>query len=130
MSAQGRSYPLRNLDVLYIGRGIPDISFESQTTENPAIFYLLSYPAHRNHPVTLVTKEEAKPTPLGSQETCNQRIVNRYIHLEGARSCQLVMGVTTLTSGSAWNTMPRTPTCGARRFICTSTLRPMRASFT
>jgi len=103
---QGRSFTVRNLDVLYVGRGIPDISFESQTTEQPAIFYLLSYPAHRSYPVTLITKEEAKPTPLGSQETCNQRIVNRYIHLEGARSCQLVMGVTTLSNGSAWNTMP------------------------
>ena len=30
----------------------------------------------------------------------------RYVHLEGARSGQLVMGVTTLEQGSVWNTMP------------------------
>jgi len=103
---EGRNFTLRNLDVLYVGRGHANISFASQTPEQPAILYLLSYPAHRSYPVTLVTKEEAKPTPLGSQETCNQRIVNRYIHLEGARSCQLVMGVTHLQNGNAWNTMP------------------------
>ncbi len=103
---EGRSCTLRNLDVLYVGRGHANISFASQTAEQPAIFYLLSYPAHRSYPVTLITKEEAKPTPLGSQETCNQRIVNKYIHLEGARSCQLVMGVTHLQNGNAWNTMP------------------------
>jgi hypothetical protein len=37
---------------------------------------------------------------------CNHRTVCKYIHLDGARSCQLVMGVTHLHSGSAWNTMP------------------------
>jgi 4-deoxy-L-threo-5-hexosulose-uronate ketol-isomerase len=30
----------------------------------------------------------------------------KYIHLDGIRSCQLVMGVTVLEPGSMWNTMP------------------------
>jgi 4-deoxy-L-threo-5-hexosulose-uronate ketol-isomerase len=99
-------YALENLDVLYIGRGNADVRFESAANETPAIFYLLSYPAHASYPVTLVKKAEASPTQLGSAETCNLRTVCRYIHLEGARSCQLVMGVTHLQAGSAWNTMP------------------------
>ncbi len=51
-------------------------------------------------------KEEASPTELGSLETCNKRTICKYIHLQGARSCQLVMGVTHLATGSNWNTMP------------------------
>ncbi len=100
------SYELANLDVLYIGRGNPEITFESVDNSAPAIFYLLSYPAHAIYPVTLVSKEEASPTELGSAETCNLRTICKYIHLGGAKSCQLVMGVTHLHEGSAWNTMP------------------------
>jgi 4-deoxy-L-threo-5-hexosulose-uronate ketol-isomerase len=101
-----RSYPLENLDVLYIGRGSPEVRFESNSPEHPAVFYLLSYPAHSEYPVTLVKKADASPTEMGSVETCNLRTICKYIHLGGARSCQLVMGVTHLHPGSAWNTMP------------------------
>ena len=100
------SYTLRNLDLLYIGRGNPELRFESESERTPAVFYLLSYPAHAVHPVTLVKKEDAQPTEIGSAETCNHRTIYKYIHLAGARSCQLVMGVTHLHTGSAWNTMP------------------------
>ncbi|HUB28866.1 MAG TPA: 5-dehydro-4-deoxy-D-glucuronate isomerase [Terracidiphilus sp.] len=100
------SYPLNNLDLLYIGRGNAEVLFESRSGGSPAAFYLLSYPAHATYPVTLVKKEEAQPAELGSVETCNRRTVYKYIHLAGAKSCQLVMGVTHLQSGSAWNTMP------------------------
>ena len=92
--------------MLYIGRGNADVRFESAAKETPAIFYLLSYPAHASYPVALVKKADASPTQLGSAETCNLRTVCKYIHLEGARSCQLVMGVTHLQAGSPWNTMP------------------------
>ena len=43
---------------------------------------------------------------LGSAETANLREITRLIHLEGTRSCQLVMGFTQLAPGSVWNTMP------------------------
>lgn len=101
-----KSYELNNLDVLYIGRGSPAVSFESKDKAAPAVFCLLSYPAHTSYPETLVRKEEASPTELGSVETCNRRTIYKYIHLGGARSCQLVMGVTRLQSGSNWNSMP------------------------
>jgi len=100
------SYPLANLDCLYIGRGAKEIAFESADPDSPALFYLLSYPAHCSYPTALVRKGEASPVELGSTETCNRRTVCKYIHLEGTQSCQLVMGVTHLHSGSAWNTMP------------------------
>jgi 4-deoxy-L-threo-5-hexosulose-uronate ketol-isomerase len=102
----GKSYELNNLDVLYVGRGNAEVSFESKDKAAPAVFYLLSYPAHTSYPVALVRKEDANPTTIGTPETINHRTICKYIHLQGAKSCQLVMGVTHLHSGSAWNTMP------------------------
>jgi 4-deoxy-L-threo-5-hexosulose-uronate ketol-isomerase len=103
---QGVAYSLNNLDVLYIGRGNPEITFASDSTANPAVFYLLSYPAHATYPATVVTKDQAQPTQLGSVHTANQRTIYKYIHQSGAKSCQLVMGVTHLSEGSVWNTIP------------------------
>ncbi|HUY95192.1 MAG TPA: 5-dehydro-4-deoxy-D-glucuronate isomerase [Terracidiphilus sp.] len=102
----GVAHELNNLDLVYIGRGHPDVRFASKDPGNPAAFYLLSYPAHAPHPVTVIRKEAAQPSELGSAETCNRRTVYKYVHADGAKSCQLVMGVTHLHPGSAWNTMP------------------------
>jgi 4-deoxy-L-threo-5-hexosulose-uronate ketol-isomerase len=101
-----QAFDLEHLDCLYIGRGNPDVIFESRDANSHAVFYLLSYPAHTTHPTTLVKSADATPTELGSAETCNRRTVCKYIYLDGARSCQLVMGVTHLQPGSSWNTMP------------------------
>jgi 4-deoxy-L-threo-5-hexosulose-uronate ketol-isomerase len=104
--ADGTSHPLENLDCLYVGRGTKEIAFESNDPHSPAIFYLLSYAAHSTYHSTLIRKNEVEPVELGAAETCNRRTIYKYIHLNGARSCQLVMGVTHLHPGSAWNTMP------------------------
>jgi 4-deoxy-L-threo-5-hexosulose-uronate ketol-isomerase len=100
------SYPLNPLDLIYIGRDNPDIRFESKSKDSPAAFYILSYPAHTAYPVTVVPKESAQPTETGSAAQSNRRTIYKYIHAGGARSCQLVMGVTHLHEGSTWNTMP------------------------
>jgi 4-deoxy-L-threo-5-hexosulose-uronate ketol-isomerase len=102
----GKSYSLGNLDCLYIGRSANEISFASADPDSPATFYFLSYPAHASYPTTLIRKDEASPVELGTTEACNRRTVCKYIYLDGAKSCQLVMGVTHLHPGSAWNTMP------------------------
>jgi len=102
----GKSHALENLDCLYIGRGAKEIIFESTDPNSSAVFYLLSYPAHASYPTALVRKDEANAIELGNVETCNHRTVCKYIYLDGAKSCQLVMGVTHLHPGSAWNTMP------------------------
>jgi 4-deoxy-L-threo-5-hexosulose-uronate ketol-isomerase len=100
------TYSLANLDLIYIGRGNPEIRFESRLKQSPAVFYLLSYPAHTTYPTTLIKKESAQPTDIGSTAQCNRRTIYKYIHAAGAQSCQLVMGVTHLQEGSNWNTMP------------------------
>jgi len=104
--ADGQRFELANLDCLYIGRGNKTVEFASESAADPAVFYLLSYPAHAEYPLRLVRKEEATPTELGGSQNANHRFVCKYIHMQGARSCQLVMGVTHLDEGSIWNTMP------------------------
>ena len=100
------AHTLGNLDLLYIGRENPHVEFASASENEPAVFYILSYPAHARHDTALVRKEDAQPTTLGSAEMCNHRTVYKYVHEKGARSCQLVMGVTHLDEGSCWNTIP------------------------
>jgi 4-deoxy-L-threo-5-hexosulose-uronate ketol-isomerase len=106
IEVEGTSYELCNRDGLYIGRGNPSIRFRSQDPGRPAAFYLVSYPAHAGHPVRLIRKQEAEYVVLGDSSTANRRTLRRYIHQGGVQSCQLVMGLTELDTGSVWNTMP------------------------
>lgn len=106
ITAADKVYELNKLDCLYIGKGTEKIVFESEDAATPAVFYLLSSPAHRECATTLFTKEQASPTTIGSIETSNERTIYKYIHAEGIKSCQLVMGLTILKTGSVWNTMP------------------------
>lgn len=102
----GQSFELNKLDCVYAGKGTKEVSFFSDNAGDPAIFYLLSAPAHATYPNTKFTKEQAAPVNLGAAETSNKRTVYKYIHLDGIRSCQLVMGLTVLEAGSVWNSVP------------------------
>ncbi|MDB5252908.1 MAG: 5-dehydro-4-deoxy-D-glucuronate isomerase [Flaviaesturariibacter sp.] len=101
-----RSFALDKLDCLYIGRGETDISFSSNDASQPAVFFILSAPAHATYPTSLLKAADATPAALGSKETSNERTIYKYIHKDGIQSCQLVMGLTILQPGSVWNTMP------------------------
>lgn len=100
------TYNLSKKDTLYIGRGNRQIEFSSQSTVNPALFYLISLPAHQTYPTQLARAEAVEAATLGSPSTANQRRLYKVIHPEGIQSCQLVMGFTQLAEGSIWNTMP------------------------
>jgi 4-deoxy-L-threo-5-hexosulose-uronate ketol-isomerase len=91
---------------LYVGRGAVDVVLNSSDHTHPARFYVFSAPAHTTYPTTFVAPGEGTVRELGDQEQSNRRTLNQYIHEQGVRSCQVVMGVTTLHSGSMWNTMP------------------------
>ena len=106
ITADGQSFELKKLDCLYIGKGTKRVTFSSNNEAEPAVFYMLSSPAHATHPTTLLTHADAVKVTLGSAATANHRTINKYIHLEGIKSCQLVMGLTILHEGSVWNTMP------------------------
>ncbi len=106
VTADGEAFELSKLDCAYLGKGTKEVSFSSTDTNEPAIFFLLSCPAHHTYPNTKMTKDEAMPVQLGAVETANQRTIYKYIHNDGLASCQLVMGLTVLNTGSVWNTMP------------------------
>ncbi len=106
VTADGKKYDLDKLDCLYLGKGIKKVSFASVSKKEAAVFYLLSAPAHHKYASKKMTKEKASPVSLGDTSTSNKRTIYKYIHLEGIKSCQLVMGLTVLENGSVWNSVP------------------------
>jgi len=106
VTVDGTAYEMEDLDGLYIGRGSEEISFASADAAAPARFYLISYPAHTEYPTTLAKKADANALELGTVEDSNKRTIYQYIHENGIKSCQLVMGFTALEPGCVWNTMP------------------------
>lgn len=117
ITIDGRKYGVAFKEGMYIGMGAQDISFESVDGSNPAKFYINSAPAHKIYPTVLIkpegTQEEGvvivkdeNKVELGSLEDSNHRVICKYILPGQVESCQLVMGMTKLESGSVWNTMP------------------------
>jgi 4-deoxy-L-threo-5-hexosulose-uronate ketol-isomerase len=106
ITADGTPYEMDKLDCLYIGKGVESVTLTSIKSDTPAQFFLLSAPAHHAYPTQLMTKEQASPANMGAIETANKRTIYKYIHPDGIKSCQLVMGLTVLENGSVWNTMP------------------------
>lgn len=106
VTADGIAYEMEKLECVYVGKGTQQVSFSSTSAEEPALFYLLSLPAHHAYPTRKMTKAEAAPVNLGDISTSNKRTIYKYIHNEGIQSCQLVMGLTVLEEGSVWNSVP------------------------
>ena len=106
VTVSGKVYEIPRLDALYVGRGNEEVIFSSTDAAHPAEFYLLSYPAHTEYPTQLIHSADSQKAKLGSSAMANERELTRLIHLEGTRSCQLVMGFPHLATGSVWNTLP------------------------
>ncbi|MFE0019184.1 5-dehydro-4-deoxy-D-glucuronate isomerase [Mesorhizobium sp. NPDC059054] len=106
VQAGSESFQAGPRDMVYVGKGTETVSFASADPQNPAKFYLLSAPAHQELPSKLIRIADARRLDLGSQQTSNERSIFQFIHPEGARTCQLVVGMTQLAPGSVWNTMP------------------------
>jgi 4-deoxy-L-threo-5-hexosulose-uronate ketol-isomerase len=106
LTIDGERFSLSNKDGIYIGMGAREIVFASDNSDNPAKFYFNSSPAHATYPTQIVTFAEAKSVRLGDPSQSNSRTIRKYIHPNGIKSCQLVMGMTSMAPGSVWNTMP------------------------
>lgn len=106
VDVDGTEYNLKFKEALYIGKGNKEIVFKSDSSANPAHFYLNSAPAHKEYPVRHITLADANVLNLGFLESSNERQINQLIINTIVDTCQLQMGMTELKPGSVWNTMP------------------------
>ena len=106
VTTEDGEYILEKKDGLYIGKGIRKVEFSSVDNNNPAKFYFNSGPAHKTYPTEKIEISKVMANRLGTPEKGNVRTIYKYIHPDGVKSCQLVMGMTVLEPNSLWNTMP------------------------
>ena len=121
VTVDGKEYPLKYKEGLYVGCGKKEVTFRSVDPENPAKFYINSAPAYKEYITQIVTTDRnadkkkyalAISDHYGSMEDSNDRVVNQFIvwsvlsRVKGGGTNQLQMGLTELAPGSVWNTMP------------------------
>lgn len=106
VTIDGVEYNLNKRDGLYVGKGNKEVKFKSVNPEDPAKLYVNSVPAHKEYKTVKIEIEKANPVRLGDAKTLNKRTIYQYVHPNVCESCQLLMGMTVLEEGSAWNTMP------------------------
>ena len=106
VSVDGTVYPMGYKDCLYITRGAKEVTFSSDDGSKPAKFFMVSAPAHCSYETRLIRIADAAKRRVGAAETSNLRTINQFIHPDVLPTCQLSMGLTQLSPGSVWNTMP------------------------
>ena len=106
VTVDGTAFDIGAQEALYVGQGARDLAFASVDPEQPAKLYFNSAPAHTAYPNRKVTLAEASPETLGAPETSNRRTIYKFLVPDVLPTCQLLMGMTRLESGSLWNTMP------------------------
>ncbi|MCC3359535.1 5-dehydro-4-deoxy-D-glucuronate isomerase [Bacillus sp. REN16] len=102
----GEEYNMAQKDGLYVGKGTKEVLFRSKDPNNPAKYYINSAPAHHKYPTVKIDINEITPLEAGEPGTLNERKIYQYVHPNVCESCQLQMGLTMLSPGSVWNTMP------------------------
>ena len=108
VSCRRRSdHALGSRDMIYVGMGTRAVSLRLRRCVVSRRNSTCSAP-RRIKPIRhrLIRIGDAKRLDLGSQATSNERSIFQFIHAEGAKTCQLVVGMTQLAKGSVWNTMP------------------------
>lgn len=106
VTIDGTNFELNTKDGLYIGMGAREVVFASADPNNPAHFYFNSTPAHQTYPTQKIELSQTEASHLGTISDSNERTIHKYIHPNGVKSCQLVMGMTLLEPNNMWNSMP------------------------
>jgi len=106
VEVDGKPYSLSKKEGIYIGKETKTIVMKSQSSENPALFYINSAPAHHAYPTVKIGFDDVVTLDLGNAKDANERKIFKYIVAASVQTCQLQMGITELKSGSVWNTMP------------------------
>lgn len=101
VTADDQIFEVEAEDIVYIGAGTISILVSGDAT-----FYLVSAPAHLSHPTTLIKRADAQTLAIGDAEKASLRTLRKYVHDQGAASCELALGITTIEPGNVWNTMP------------------------
>ena len=106
VNVDGIRYELGFKESLYITQGSKEIVFESHNTDQPAMLYLNSTPAHRAYTNKMLRQRDYNVLEVGNEKDSNKRRIMQFIVGATCQTCQLQMGITELYPGSVWNTMP------------------------